>query len=57
MEANTFDTGYHFGRQELLYQLINSSNYKEFKDGEFCIKLDTLQNLLKEETNKNGIIK
>ena len=57
MLTNEFDKGYQFGKQEMLYFLINSSKYIEFKDGDFIITLDTLKSLQKEETDKNGIIK
>lgn len=52
-----FDKGYHFGRQELFYFLLNNAKYREIKEGEFVITLETLQKLLKEETDKNGTIK
>ena len=52
-----FDKGYHFGRQELLYFLLSNAKYRELKDGEFCITLDTLMKLQEEEINKNGIVK
>ena len=55
--VNEFDKGYHFGRQELFYFLLNNAKYRVIKEGEFVITLDTLQNLLKEETDKNGTIK
>jgi len=55
--VNEFDKGYHFGKQELLYFLLNNAKYRVIKEGDFCITLDTIQNLLREETDKNGIIK
>jgi hypothetical protein len=55
--TNEFDKGYHFGRQELLYFLLSNAKYRELKDDEFCITLDTLMRLQKEEIDKNGNIK
>jgi hypothetical protein len=57
MRLNEFDKGYHFGRQELFYFLLNNAKYRVLKEGEFVITLDTIQKLLKEETDKNGSIK
>ena len=52
-----FDQGYNFGKQEILYTLIHNSKYVEIRDGDFCITVDTLKKIQKEETDKNGIVK
>jgi hypothetical protein len=54
IKKTSFDDGYHFGKQEMLYFLLNNAKYREVKEGHFCITLDTLQNILKEETDKYG---
>jgi hypothetical protein len=55
--TNEFDKGYNFGKQEMLYFLIHNPKYSRIRDGEFCISIDTLKSLQKEETDKNGVIK
>lgn len=57
MIVNEFDKGYNFGKQELLYFLISNPEYRDFRDGEFCITLDTLKKIQQEETVKNGVLK
>jgi len=52
-----FDKGYNYGKQEMLYFLLNNARYRVIKEGDFVITLDTIQEILKEETDKNGIIK
>jgi hypothetical protein len=53
-ETSEFEKGYHFGKQETLNFLLNNATYRELKDGDFCITLDTITKLLKEEEDKNG---
>jgi hypothetical protein len=53
-ETSEFDKGYHFGRQSTLQFLLSNAKYRELKDGDFCITLDTIKNLLKEDEDKNG---
>ena len=55
--TNEFDKGYQYGKQEMLYFLLHNSKFMVIKEGDFCITLDTLQKILKEETDKNGIVK
>lgn len=55
--VNEFDKGYNFGKQEMLYFLISNPKYRDFRDGEFCITLDTLRKIQQEETSKNGTLK
>jgi hypothetical protein len=52
--TSEFDQGYHFGRQAAFQFLISNPKYREIREGEFCITLDTIQSLLKEEEDKNG---
>jgi hypothetical protein len=53
-ETSEFTKGYNFGRQATLQFLLTNAKYRELKDGDFCITLDTITKLLKEEEDKNG---
>jgi hypothetical protein len=52
--TSEFDQGYHLGRQSTLQSLVDNPKYREIKEGEFCITLDTIQSILKDEEDKNG---
>lgn len=52
-----FEQGRMFGRQELLISILNNSKIRDIKEGDFCISLDSLQNILSEEIRTNGELK
>lgn len=52
--TSEFDQGYHFGRKSAFQFLVDNPKYREIREGELCIKIDTIQELLKNEESKNG---
>jgi len=52
-----FEQGQMFGRQELLISIINNGKIRDIKEGNFCISLDSLKNILNEEVRINGELK
>jgi hypothetical protein len=53
-DISEFEQGRIFGRQEILITLLNNSKLQQFKEGDFCVTLDTIQKLLNGEAEQNG---